>query len=73
MQGYVNKTVMVESLLMDKWDKEVADHYHHDAHHEPTLSEFLNDMLTIQLHHWFEYNFPNVWHDEIPCREEEDY
>ena len=53
MRGYVNKTIMVDAELMERFNHEARRHSNHNGYYEPTLFRFVNDALSDYMDTWF--------------------
>lgn len=53
MRGYVNKTIMVDAELMERFNYECRRRTDYNGYLEPTLSRFVNDALSDYMDEYF--------------------
>lgn len=63
MRGYVNKPVMIDAELLERFNREARRHSNHNGYYEPTLSRFVNDALSDYMDTWFS-DYPDPDDDE---------
>ena len=63
MRGYVNKTIMVDAELMERFNYECRRRTDYNGYLEPTLSRFVNDALSDYMDTWFS-DYPDPDDDE---------
>lgn len=73
MRGYSRESVMVETELHEEFKHQCRIHSNHGGFYEPTLSRFLNDMLTEHMDEWFSVYPPPATHDYLDPPEMMDY
>ena len=53
MRGYIRQSIMVDAVLMGKFNHECRRRTNYNGYYEPTLSRFVNDALSDYMDTWF--------------------
>lgn len=59
MRGYITKTISVDADAYARFEEELKNHSGHNMFYDPSLSDFVNDMLSDHMDEYFK-GFPNV-------------